>query len=487
MHFQGFLLSILGLVCISLTARSAVFEGVPLTDPAAFKGRKLQEYPPLFLVKRTPHFNIFWGSRSDCADRPSLDLIPDQKHAEEIQSLIETTLESQVENLERFAKVNVATWENRVSKVLYPVNIAIGLEDPIICGGANQRDLRVYAGEGKSDVVVLKQLLLESGGRLRNSQEQKGFISIKMHELGHLVARAVGYPRFIAQNSMYTAPLEEVVADFVGFIGNGNNPLIGEGLSDIVDSEYCAKLTGPLDNFARAKIESICRVHSSAAMRDLRLPLLYPDLYKFPEHHHMAGHTNALFYRVGSLAGLENLFAAFMTEFFAMESSVFDAEIFNFVSRVGKRLTDQRPALAIAMEKLFDDLKWSQAQVSIRRLESKLVQDDGKIVQLEIKPQPSLIAEVYDFPFVNVNVKSENETRFSLTWMGEFWEPKVTLTRVSACQPGAHDCRCFADGQSLTIDSVFLNKKTQVMRTLSQELLRFGVALRSGCFTFGAN
>lgn len=488
MNLRGIVLPFFGMLIISSTAvaNATPTDSIPLINPNAFVGRKLEDYPARFLVKRTKHLNIFWSSRPNCSDSPSLETIPDHAHPEQIQSLLENVVEERIENFEQFAKSNLLEWESRVSKHLYPLNIQIDMETPIICGGANQYDLSVYVGEGKPEVVIRNQLILESGGKLRNASEAAGFVSVKMHELGHLVARAVGYPRFKGENSIYLAPLEETIADFVGFVGNQNNPLIGEGLSDVIDTEYCSKMSGALEPFEKAKIEGICRVHSSHAMRDLRLPLHYQNLFKFPEHHHTAGHANALFYNVGRIVGLNSLFKGFMAEFFKMDSTVFDAEIYGFVERVIERSLAEQPSKRNAVLQTMNDLNWKSAEASQKRVEVKTPILSDNSIQIEIEPENSLVTDVFEFPFVNLNLKSGKTTHFSYTSMGDFWKPKASLTKVSECSASEYDCKCFHDGEALTVDAVYLDKQEKVRRTSLQKVLTFGHDVKAGCFKFGA-
>lgn len=487
MGSHRFLLPLLGLLLNCSTVMAGPSENLPLTDPKVFAGRKLQDYPELFLVKRTKHINIFWSSRSTCTDRPSLDVVADQRNAETIQALLETKVEERIEKFEQFAKANLPSWEAKVSRRLYPMNIRIEMETPIICGGANQYNLGVYAGEGKPDIIVPDQLILESGGKLRNPSEAAGFVSVKMHELGHLIARSVGYPRFKGTNSIYQGPLEEAIADFVGFIGNENNPLIGQGLSDIIDNEYCSKLGTNLEPFEKAKIESICRTHSSSAMRDLRLPLEYQNLYKFPERHHIAGHCNALFYRLGKVVGLDLLFKSFMNQFFSMDGSVFDAEIYPFAGQVVRRVLSVKPEIKNDILKIMTDLKWRPAQLSHRRLVIGSPVQAEKAIQIEITPEQTLINDVFEFPVVNLNLKAGAETQFSLTYMGDFWKPKAALTKVNQCLKSEHDCKCFVDGDVLSVDAVYLDKRETVLRTSLQPVLTFGRETPAGCFKFGAD
>lgn len=480
------LMPFLGILTITSTVNANPAGTVPLTDPTIFVGRKLQDYPELFLVKRTKHLNIFWSSRSTCVDKPSLDTVPNQQHARQIQGLLENVIEQRIEKFEQFASSSVPQWQNKVSRKLYPLNIRIEMETPIICGGAGQYNLGVYAGEGQPDIILRDQLILEAGGKLRNMAEAAGFVSVKMHELGHLIARAVGYPRFQSESSIYQGPLEEVIADFVGFVGNQNSPFIGEGLSDVIDAEYCSKLGGSLEPFEKAKIESICRVHTAEAMRDLRLPLQYQDLFKFPEAHHTAGHTNALLYRLGNLVGLEVLFRSLMSEFFAMDSSVFDAEVYSFIENVEKRIALEQPNSRQKIRRILSDLNWKRSQASPRQVEVRTPTRTEKAILVEIEPTPNLADDVFDFPFVNLNLKLGGRTLFSYTSMGDFWKPKASLMKVPGCQANEKDCRCFVSGNELTVDAVYLNKQERVLRTSPQNVLRFGQDVEAGCFKFGA-
>lgn len=484
---QRILLPFLGLLLTCSTVMAGPSDSIPLTNPKIFAGRKLKDYPDLFLVKRTKHINIFWRSSSTCSDAPSPETVADQSNAERIQSLLETVVEDRIEKFEQFAKLNMPNWESKVSRQLYPVNIRIEMETPIICGGANRYNLGVYAGEGKPTIILQDQLILESGGKLRNADEEKGFVSIKMHELGHLIARSIGYPRFKGVNSLNPGPLEEAIADFVGFVGNQNNPRIGEGLSDIIDAEYCSKLSGSLEPFERTKIESLCRVHSAEAMRDLQLPLKYHDLYKFPEQHHIAGHSNALFYRVGKIVGLDILFRSFMTQFFSMDDSVFDAEIFIFAKNVLKRAVSEKPQSKDSVLQTMKELDWKASTASPHHLVKKSLTENEKTVQFEIEPEQSLLGEVFDYPIVNMNLKSGMKTNFSLTYLGDFWKPKATLSKVSMCSSSEYDCRCFKDGESLSVDAVYLDKQENVRRTSVQSILVFGKDTQPGCFKFGAD
>jgi hypothetical protein len=446
------------------------------TSVTGLKGQTLRAYPKLMLLKKLGVLNIYWSNDVDCGREPdNCDRVVDQDVAFKIQKKIETDVLTKVNDFDAVAGQILSNW-SRVRPALFPLSIKIELGQEIMNAGSNfdRSTVEIFSPDGSSLGDVKAGSSISLG--IQNAGNLESVDTLVMHEFGHMVLRALGFPQMLDSNrGRVDSLIEETLPDFISSSTNADTPYMAPGLQDIVLKFAKDGLKDPRnDNFQRAMMEGHLQGISDKAMRDFTLNYSYSDLYLLPGHYVSSLHFNGLFYRLKQVILPEHLRNTVLRAIAERPAILLDGDAYQVVAGIiafyAQIYPDQYAKNADQIRATLVQSGWVSATRTSPSLAFEVFSDTTSAVNVRIKPDLALMSTLLPATMrcLTYTVRTSGKTRFAFTQFLDWsQQQRLKLVPTASCDPSSPLCICGADKENLTIDGIYLSQGKQVSITQS--------------------
>ena len=312
-------------------------------DLDVLKGQPLKAYPKLMLIEKLGLINVFWSNDVDCQEEPSkCEATVDQRAALIVQRKIETDVLAKLKNFETAAEQAIPNWKSEIAPKLFPLMIRIELAQETMYAGSifDKMTVQIFSEQNS----ILGQVAV--GSRISIGILEGGnFESVDtlvLHEFGHMILRALGFPRLQDPKSgRIDSLVEETIADLLSLITNAGKPYMAPGLQDVVRKFAQDGLKNPkYDNFQKAMMEGHLQGISNKAMRDFSIKYSYPDTYLLPGHYVSSLHINGILYQLRQVVPPAKLLKVLLTTIATHPNDLLDGEAYVVVGKILARYAE---------------------------------------------------------------------------------------------------------------------------------------------------
>lgn len=492
--FQHNLLSIL-LTCVlplSALALPSFYEGTSQniqTVFASLNGQPLKNYPKLVLVSQSPLLNVYWANNVECSREPmSCEGLVDQAIAVQVQKHIENSVKSKIERFDLYADKLLPQWRSKFRAKLFPLSIQIQLGEEMFYAGSIFEETGAQAiGLDGSSVVQMK---LKS--RISIGIQNPSFSSIDtliMHEFGHMLLRALEFPRMeSAKSGRADALLEEALPDFISSSTNDDTAVIAPGLQDSVARMVQEKLADPkLEPFQRAKMAMDLRGISHFGLRDFSRNYAYTDLYLLPGAYNTSITINAMLYRLRGALGSDYLRNTLIRAIVERPGMLNQADAYsilkNLIGYFAKIYPEQFKNRASEIQKVIKNSDWIPATKTSQEILLKSSVDAENSINVEINPALEL-SSIFPTTMrsLTYTVYVAEKPRFAFSDFLDYdLKRDLRFNPVAACEPSSVLCICGPERSLISIEGIYLSAKKTVEST-KRANLKLSSPIESACY-----
>jgi hypothetical protein len=298
--------------------------------------------------------------------------------------------------------------------------------------------------------------------------------TLVMHEFGHMVLRALGFPQLEDPKSgRIDSLVEETISDLVSSIANFGTPYMAPGLQDVVRKFAHAGLKNPKnDNFQKALMEGHLQGVSNKAMRDFSRKYSYSDTYLLQGHYVSSLHINAVLYQLRQVVQPTKLLTVLLKIIATHPSDLLDGEAFVVVGKILAGYSQSFPAdyqkNSAQIQNILRANGWEKAVKSDQVMSFESFVDHDGAENVRIKPDPSLTSSLFPATMrcLTYTIRAGGKTRFSFTQFLDWsMQQRLKLVPANSCNSGSPLCVCGPDKHTLTLDSVYIDRDKHVYRT----------------------
>jgi hypothetical protein len=464
-------------------------------DPAIYAKTALNRWPNPFLVKRTKHLNIFFDASDGCGanvrgdtrgvarddtrdDTRTDKLMPDLAAAISLQKHLETEIEPIIQNFTAQTEALIPEWHELVTKRLFPVSVLIRLQTRDDCAGGNVFATTYFYNGPGAPKVEIHEVPIITLGTIIEPNEAAALKTIKLHELGHLIARTLGVPELKgAYNDV--SYLEETFADFVSLFANDfNPPYIGEGMGARMNQIMNARLVSVSSNvMQKATAEVNLNSSSDIALRDFTKLRTYAEIYELTEPHNVSSVVNHLSYSFSKFIPHGVLAQSFFLTFQNERWRIMDADIAVFVNEWTKLIVAIDPDAREGVKTVLRETGWGRTNRLSRPIElttgfeKKLTHYRLVLNAMnDLRPLMNLVR----LPNINYTVYHAGRV---VHWGAQYDDGKdpgvnIAFTPREACpeEQITSTCICVKDSDHIDIRAIFSGRGGHVTQTPLQSV-----------------
>lgn len=430
------------------------------------------EYPRTVLVEDAGLVRFYWNREADCGRTPGgCDIVINQENMLAVQEAIKTEVLPRLEKFRRLGVRLIPEWKSKVEPRLFPLNIRIVFNEKLMnIGSSSIERLMSNSLDGK-DLGLIVGPMIHIGG---NEPEKKGILpSLIMHEFGHMLLRALGFPQSTSTPSgRIDALLEEALSDYISRITNDFTPYMAPGLQDEIRAFFKARLSEQnTETFYRAVAESHLQGLSAHAVRDFAIQRPYSEAYVLPGHYLASIHFNSAIYRLEQQVDREALRDVILIAIAQNPSVFMHGELNQIISKL--------LSLAKMHPKRTDG--WRDAQPSPTRTEVAITVDKEK---LKIVPTPNEGFKNLLFPSTVRSItytiyRGDTEPIFSFANYLEFSSHQhIELVPKAKCEE--NELLCFCGQREVSLVAVYLDQE-KILRKTVKEKLNLSALQNSAC------
>jgi hypothetical protein len=456
-------------------------------DPEPYSATPVALWPGAFLVQRTTHLNIFFDPSDGC--RPgerNHNLMPDIDAARELEARLVREIEPLISDFVNKVNTDVPSLAPQLRQNFFPLSVLIHLQTSNVCAeGDVYAQMSFYNGPGAPNIIATRVPIITLG-TITDQDEQAALKTITMHEVGHLIARAIAMPELYGEYAVANF-LEETFADFVASYANGFTPYIGEGMGMRVNAIFHNRLISPNTTNSQKIVAAMnLDASSPAALRDFTIRRSYSDIYTLADPHNVSSVINHLTWRFSKFLPRDILADTFFLTFQMNRWQVMDADVAVFVHAWVKNILARDPSAAthvndVLHENGFDiapEIKTIAATsvVSTSTPTKFEVSLDGiDSLRLFVQPTEQLIN-------LNFTIYHNDQVVF---WGPQYDGHRFNLTLYSVPSCGASNtssCVCFGNDDHLDAETIFRGKDGLVTKTPRQKIDMNTVHASGRCF-----
>ena len=460
-------------------------------DLDVLKGQPLKSYPKLMMIEKLGLVNVFWSNDINCQQEPSKCAANvDQRAALIVQRKIETDVLAKLKNFEAAAEQAIPNWKSEIAPKLFPLTLRIELAQETMSAGSNfgKTTVEIFTEQNSSlgQVAVGSSIsvgILEGGNF-------ESLDTLVLHEFGHMMLRALGFPQLQdPKNGRIDSLVEETIPDLVSSITNSGTPYIAPGLQDIARKFAQDGLKNPKnDNFQKALMEGHLQGISDKAMRDFSMRYSYPDTYLLPGHYVSSLHINGIIYQLRQVVPSAQLLTVLLKTIATHPSDLLDGEAYVVVGKILARYAELFPAdyqqSSIKIQNILRENGWIKAAKTEQVMTFNSFIDQEGAENVRIRPDASLMSSLFPATMrcLTYTIKAGGKTRFAFTQFVDWsMQQRLKLVPANSCDQASLFCVCGADKQTITLDSIYIDRDKRVLRTNAFPIS--SDKLNSSCYT----
>ena len=444
-------------------------------DLDVLKGQPLKAYPKLMMIEKLGLVNVFWSNDVNCQQEPSKCVATvDQRAALMVQRKIETDVLAKLKSFETAAEQAIPNWKSEIAPKLFPLTIRIELAQESMNAGSNfgKTTVEIFSEQNSS----LSQIAVGSSisvGILEGGNFES-VDTLVLHEFGHMMLRALGFPQLQDPKSgRIDSLVEETIPDLVSSLTNSGTPYIAPGLQDVVRKFAQDGLKNPKnDNFQKALMEGHLQGISDKAMRDFSIKYSYPDTYLLPGHYVSSLHINGIIYQLQQVVPSAKLLTVLLKTIAIQPNDLLDGEAYVVVGKILARYAQLFPAdyqqASGKIQNILRENGWVKAVKTAQVMTFDFFIDQDGAENVRIKPDASLMTSLFPATMrcLTYTLKVGGKTRFAFTQFLDWsMQQRLKLVPANSCDQSSPLCVCGADKQALTLDSVYIDRDKRVSRT----------------------
>jgi len=444
---------------------------------ATLKGKTLKEYPELMLTVQDPYANIYWSNNVSCDHEPeTCKIVVDQDAAFKIQEALKSQVLLRLKKFDQIASKAMPRW-NQIRQQLFPLSLYVTVGEEMEYAGANfytNASVNVFSASGTKLGEVPEKARIRVGSI---KSVPAAVSTIALHEFGHMLLRASGFPYSTPKSGSLTAALqEESLADFIGVITNENTPYIGPGLQAIIKQDTQAKVNDPkLDPMRKAFFESHLRGFSDKALRDFSIRKSLEDAYLLPGAYNGSNSLNSLLWQILVKSDAEAFRNVVLNTISENPSVLMDGNLVDVVKGIMRQyhaidstgFTKNYPSIkAVIQESGWKDSVLVPGEIGVSVSTSS---QDPKAFDVTLSsPVEKNKLFLTTMRSVTYTLYSKDRARFSIAQFMDFDASQYfQLTPASRCDEKDLLCICGENKNTLSVNAVYLNTQKQLVRVNS--------------------